>query len=177
MAVRKPTLLCIDDDAQCLAVRRLLFEAFGFAVVSSTSPRQGLRLYQLKRYDAAVIDYQMPEMNGGELAREMKKVRADVPVIILSGLIDIPKEVPECYDRFVSKSDSGFKLVKEIQSLIGGSPGNGGPPESLPVRQRIFAIAGIAAGFAAEGITEVWSRARRRPSHALGMKRVVAARA
>ena len=90
----KATLLCVDDDSQCLAVRRLMLEAHGFNVVTSINPKQGLKLFRSKRFDAAVLDYQMPGMNGAELAKAMKDVRSDVPVLILSGLVELPNDAP-----------------------------------------------------------------------------------
>ena len=174
MPDRKPTLLCVDDDEQCLAVRRILFEAHGFNVITTTSPRQGLRLHQLKRFDAAVIDFQMPEMNGGVLAAKMKGARSDVPVVILSGLPYAPEGTPRCYDRFICKADSGFKLVKEIQELISASPTGGGPAVALPFRQRVITMAGVAVGVAVQGFADLRTRTRVREPHGFGVKAMAA---
>jgi DNA-binding NtrC family response regulator len=155
--IRKPTLLCIDDDPQCLTVRRCLFEAFGFKVVTSINPRQGLRLHEYQRFDAAIIDYQMPGMNGAELSLEMKRVRPDVPIMILSGLPQLPAGARASYDIFMSKTDPTFRLVKEVQRLVETS-GQKGQGESVPLARRIFAAAGVALGFATEGASGVRQR-------------------
>ncbi len=147
----KVTLLCVDDDSQCLAVRRLMLEAHGFNVVTSINPKQGLKLFRAKRFDAAVLDYQMPGMNGAELAKAMKDVRSDVPVLILSGLIELPKTDEVYYDSFVSKGEAGHRLINELHSLIKTPSGGGGNGVRVPFHQRFLAYGALALGFAVEG--------------------------
>jgi len=153
----KPTLLCVDDDVQCLAVRKILFEAFGFTVTTTPDPRQAQRLHAAQHFDAAVLDYQMPHLNGAELAKAMKVARPDVPVVILSGLTQLPEDAPRYYDRFFCKSESGLKLAQEIHNLIAGEPpdGESGHPA---IGKRIIATAGILLGFATQGFSEVRHR-------------------
>ncbi|HUN90252.1 MAG TPA: response regulator [Terriglobales bacterium] len=152
---RKPTLLCVDDDAQCLNVRRVVFEAFGFEVTCTTDPRQGLRLHASRRFDAALLDYQMPYLNGAELAKSMKVARPDVPVVILSGLPELPSGAPEYHDRFFCKTESGMKVAQAIQELIGQTRDKG---DNLPVRKRLIAAAGVFWGFATQGVSDMRRR-------------------
>ncbi len=174
MSPKKPRLLCIDDDAQSLAVRRLLFEAFGFDVETCTDPRRGLSLHRKNHFDAAVVDFQMPVMNGAEVAREMKSVRADVPVVILSGLIELPANTPVFYDRFLCKAEPSSTIVKEIEALIATSGHGNGEAQHLPLHQRAVALGALALGMTSEAV------ARRRGRKAKGMAmsgRTVPARA
>jgi DNA-binding NtrC family response regulator len=168
---RKPTLLCVDDDVQCLAVRKIMFEAFGFSVTTTPDPRQALRIHATQQFDAAVIDFQMPHLNGAELAKSMKLARPEVPVVILSGLADLPDGVPQYYDRFFCKSESGIKLAQEIQNLI--TTHSGGDGTHLPAGKRLLAAAGILLGFASQGLQEV----RHRLFHGLMIAKGISARA
>jgi CheY-like chemotaxis protein len=168
----KATLLCVDDDAQCLAVRRMLLEAHGFNVVTSINPRQSLRLFRARRFDAAVVDFQMPEMNGAELAKEMKTARSDVPVVMLSGLVELPEGEPVFHDRFVCKAEAGHKLVKELHALIEAPKDNGGKRVDVPLHRRVVALSALALGFVVEGIAGRRMRRRERP--ALGLKNMAA---
>jgi len=154
---RKPSLLCVDDDVQCLAVRKMLFEAFGFIVTTTPDPRQAQRLHAAQHFDAVVLDFQMPYINGAELAKTMKVARPEIPVVILSGLTQIPEGAPHYYDRFFCKAESGFKLAQEIQNLIATSgSGNGGGHTAIS--KKILATAGILFGFATQGISDVRHR-------------------
>lgn len=159
---RKPTLLCVDDDVQCLTVRKIMLEAFGFKVTTTPDPRQGLRLHAAQRFDAALLDFQMPYMDGAELAKSMKVARPDVPVAILSGMPYLPEGTPEYYDRFFCKTESGIKLAQEIQNLIATSDSNGGSAH-INIARRVVATAGILLGFATQGFSEVRHRLFRGP--------------
>lgn len=154
---RKPTLLCVDDDVQCLAVRKMLFEAFGFKVTTTADPRRAQRLHAAQHFDAIVLDFQMPHINGAELAKTMKLARPEIPVVILSGLVQLPDGAPQYYDRFFCKGDSGLKLAQEIHNLIASS-GDGNNGTRIAVSKRILATAGILYGFATQGISQVRHR-------------------
>ncbi len=172
MPARKATLLCVDDDIQCLSVRRLLLEAHGFNVVTSINPKQSLRLFRSKRFDAAVVDFQMPEMNGAELAKEMKTARSDVPVVMLSGLVELPEDAPVFHDRFVCKAEAGHRLVKELQSLIEPPKDEGGNRVRVPIHRRVVALSALAIGFAVEGLNGRRTRRHKRP--AMDLKSIAA---
>ena len=157
MSVRKPKILLVDDDVQCLTVRRIMFETFDLKVTICSSPRQALRLFEASRFDAAVIDYQMPEMNGGELALKMMMSRTDVPVVILSGLPYLPDGTPEAQDLFFCKTEPAQKIVREVKALIEAS-GSGGKGHRMPISQKVLAATGVFVGFAKEGFAQVWQR-------------------
>ena len=162
----KPTLLCVDDDAQSLAVRRIVFEAFGFEVTCATDPRQGLRLHASRRFDAALLDYQMPHLNGAELAKSMKVSRPDVPVVILSGLAELPPDAPEYHDRFFTKTESGPKIAQALHDLIGETRGK---EDDLPARKRLIAAAGVFWGFATQGFNDVRRRIFQGPAFSVAL--------
>ena len=170
----KATLLCVDDDSQCLAVRRLMLEAHGFNVVTSINPKQGLKLFRAKRFDAAVLDYQMPGMNGAELAKAMKDVRSDVPVLILSGLVELPQTNEIYYDSFICKAEAGHRLIKEIQSLIEVPDGGGGNGVGVPLHRRFVAFGALALGFAVEGVFGRRNRNQRPKGESLPLKALAA---
>ncbi|MGZ4816018.1 MAG: response regulator [Terriglobales bacterium] len=163
---RKPTLLCVDDDLQCLQIRKIMFEAFGFTVTTTPDPRQALRIHATHQFDAAILDFQMPHMNGAELAKSMKMARPEVPVVILSGLLHLPDDAPQYHDRFFCKTESGIKLAQEIQNLIKTHTGGGGT--HIPATKRLLAAAGIVLGFASQGVSEIRHRIFHGPMIAKG---------
>ncbi len=81
--VRK-TILCIDDDHSMLGYQRALLERRGFTVLTAASARQGLQIALACAVAAVIVDYHMPEMNGHELATEIKRLRPHVPIVMVS---------------------------------------------------------------------------------------------
>jgi CheY-like chemotaxis protein len=114
---RRGTLLCIDDDPACLKVRKLLLEHFGYKVRTSTSGRDGLRLFQSRRFDAVLLDYQMPGMNGAQVATEMRRLNPKVPIIMLSAYTALPESATRLVNAFVSKTEPTTYLLRKLEQL------------------------------------------------------------
>lgn len=143
-------ILCIDDDAQTLEIRKLLLETFDFRVITATSAREGLNLFRSRNVDAVVLDYQMPEMDGGKVARKMKDLRPQVPVLVLSALPWLPAEAPrDCIDMFMTKGGSTSKLVSELEQLIAAAP------SEAKAKLRAARVAGAVLGVVAAKVRGV----------------------
>ena len=97
--------LVIDDDQGVREAATRLLEFFGFRVLQAVDGRHGSEVFRQHAADVAVVilDMTMPEMNGEETFREIRRVRADVPVILSSGYNEI-----EATRRFTSKGLAGF---------------------------------------------------------------------
>ncbi len=111
-------LLCIDDSQLILEYERRLFEESGYIVVAVESPRRGLRLARSFAFDAVLLDYRMPEMNGHDVAAEIRRLRPDTRVIMVSGC-EIPAETSRLVDAFVPKHKAGRDLLPTVDRLCG----------------------------------------------------------
>lgn len=80
-----PRILCIDDNAHGLTARRLLLEGLGYKVTVAGSGREGLEAFRNQKADLIIVDYRMPQMNGAEVVKEIKRENPKLPVILLSG--------------------------------------------------------------------------------------------
>lgn len=79
-------VLYIDDEASLLEIARIFLErAGGMAVDTTPDPREALRLIMSDRYDVIVSDYQMPEMDGITLLKQIRGAGSNVPFIIFTG--------------------------------------------------------------------------------------------
>jgi CheY-like chemotaxis protein len=99
----KRTILCIDDDEAILRYEKALLEKSGYAVLVAASAQQGLRLATMCKCDAVILDYEMPGMNGHEVASEIKRIRPELIVILLSGS-EVPTQALALVDAFVPVS-------------------------------------------------------------------------
>jgi CheY-like chemotaxis protein len=71
-----------------------------------------------------IVDYHMPEMNGHEVAIEMKRLRPQVPIVMVSSDDMIPEQALNVVDAFVSKDDAASRLLPVIARICGeGSSG------------------------------------------------------
>jgi CheY-like chemotaxis protein len=109
-------LLCIDDSPAILDYERRLLERSGYIVVTEPSARRGLRLATIFRFDAVLLDYQMPEMNGHQVAHEMRRLHPNTPVVMFSGS-EIPEETRQLVDAVVPKAEVPNGLLPTITRL------------------------------------------------------------
>ena len=111
------TILCIDDEPDASQLRRLLLESEGYEVVDARTGEEGLRLFRSHKIDLVIVDYWMTGMNGLVVAREMKKLNPAVPVIVLSGLAELPGEAIGIADRWIIKGRATQDLLDAIASF------------------------------------------------------------
>jgi CheY-like chemotaxis protein len=110
------TILCVDDLADGLAIRKTLLEKAGYIVVSALSGEQALKIFKSQRVDVVVSDHLLGDVTGTEVARLMKLARPEVPIVLLSGVIEPPPGT-EHTDKFVDKTEGPEKLLEAIAAV------------------------------------------------------------
>jgi len=120
MTPPKATILCIDNHWNGLAGRKMLLEQSGYEVLEATCGDEGLKLFLSHAVDAVVLDYQMPAINGAEVATEMKRIKAQVPIMLLSACCPLQKSRLRAVDSFQSKSQPTATFLSALQDLLGG---------------------------------------------------------
>ena len=77
--------LLVDDNEELLAVQAAYLEAHDQEVLLARHGREALRLLQDSSVDIMVTDVIMPEMEGFETIMEVRRIRPDLPIIVVSG--------------------------------------------------------------------------------------------
>jgi CheY-like chemotaxis protein len=112
-----PVVLCIDDDSASLALRKLLLEMKGYAVVTVTTGARGIALARDIHCDVVVLDLEMPVTNGEQVAQILKEEHPELPIILLTGLTgDISKTLLARIDARVTKGSGDLAL--SIASIL-----------------------------------------------------------
>jgi CheY-like chemotaxis protein len=81
-------ILLVDDDADVREIVTVLLRRLGHDVVSAGSGAAALSAIEATVFDAAILDFAMPEMTGAELARRIGSRRPDVPILLITGHVD-----------------------------------------------------------------------------------------
>lgn len=116
----KKLVLCIDDHRQGLHARKLILQSAGYDVITASSGRVGLRLLQSHPVQVVILDYRMPDLNGGAVAREIRRTHPYVPILMLSGQIDVPKRATSAVDALVAKGQPLAVLLGHLAALACG---------------------------------------------------------
>ena len=119
--MRRPTLVCIDDDLNALIGYQSLLWNHGYNVLISTSGSQGLELAKSLPIDAVILDFEMPGMDGGMVATQVKEFKPHVPVMMLTAHASLPDEVLEHVDVLFRKGESPQELLAVLHAMLGDS--------------------------------------------------------
>ena len=111
------TILCVDDESNGLAIRATLLRYAGYTVFTASSAVEALRIFVNQPIDIAINDFLLEGITGTQVAASMKEIHPDIPVIILSGLIEIPDGM-EFADVFLSKLEPFPVLLATIAELL-----------------------------------------------------------
>jgi len=115
-----PTVLVVDDDADCRECVRDLLEGSGFVVAEATNGQTALeRLESMPHVVVVVLDLEMPVMNGHELVRIMKENPrlSRLQVLILSGSISVSPRDPPISGLFNKPCDPKH-LIAAVEACI-----------------------------------------------------------
>ncbi len=113
-----PRLLWVDDSWMLLSLYQSVFESLGFEVLATSSSAEALDHLSPHAVDVAILDYDMPEMDGGTLASIIKDRCPALPVILYSGSDSIPPNACQWVDAVCAKAAPRAELLATIDRLL-----------------------------------------------------------
>jgi DNA-binding response OmpR family regulator len=129
------TLLCIHRDPAQL---RLLQEN-GYKLVTASSSSEGLRLLMTRPVDAIVLEYHRGLLDGATVATQIKKVKPQLPIVMLADQLGFPDGALNSVDALVSKADGAHFLWAAVHFILNRKPSpreQATPSAQVPVRNR-----------------------------------------
>lgn len=114
----KATILFADNDAGILDSWRALLQHAGCRVLAATDGPEALRAFSSEAVDAVVLDYEMPGMNGGSVAAQIRQIKSGVPLILFSTLLTVSEDDLALFNCHVSKGYSFAALMSAIEEAL-----------------------------------------------------------
>jgi CheY-like chemotaxis protein len=112
-------ILCVDDEIEGTRMRGQILEEEGYSVVLYHSPLAALRC-DLSMFSLAILDFEMPELNGRELLLRMRALGARFPIVLLTGSVDsLSHENRVLFARCIDKGTLTRCLLETIAEFIG----------------------------------------------------------
>jgi CheY-like chemotaxis protein len=112
-------ILCVDDEELPLTLRKLVLEKHGYQVITARSAPDAVQLLKSSPVDLVLTDQLMPGGTGVELAKSVKEIRRDVPVVIISGVNEMPADA-DVADLFISKVEGPIAMCEKIARTLAG---------------------------------------------------------
>ncbi len=116
-SIRNATLLCVDDEEIPRALRALVLKKQGYEVVAASSGKEALQMLSERTFDLVLTDQMMPGMLGTELARKIKEQHPAIPVVLVSGVNELPPDIAFA-DLFISKIQGPQALFDGVATML-----------------------------------------------------------
>jgi PAS domain S-box-containing protein len=83
-------IIFVDDEKPLVRLNKKLLSNLGYEVAAFSNSREALKSFSEapNKYDLIITDMSMPKMTGAEMAREIKKIRSDIPIILCTGFTE-----------------------------------------------------------------------------------------
>jgi CheY-like chemotaxis protein len=120
----KKKILLVEDEQDLSVVFNMVLEDGGYEVDCFTDPLLALKNFEAGFYDLVILDIKMPEMDGFELHRQLKKIDNAIKICFLTASEMYYEEFrKEEYcgldkDLFLRKPIKNEELIKEIDRMI-----------------------------------------------------------
>jgi PAS domain S-box-containing protein len=120
------TVLLVDDEEYVLEVASMMLEKVGFRVRTAQDGREAVEIYRRHQDEivCVVLDLMMPNMDGEEALGELRRIRADVKVVLSSGYQerDVTGSVVEMgFEGFVQKPYTVETLIGQLRQVLDGA--------------------------------------------------------
>jgi len=117
----KKKILIVDDEADILEVMSVLVASWGYEVIPASSGKEALEAFEIRKPDIAILDYQIPDMDGISILKEIRKTNAKIPVIMFTAHPDaIPIKGADALNisAFVPKMSSEETLKIAVSTAL-----------------------------------------------------------
>jgi DNA-binding response OmpR family regulator len=122
----KRRLLLVDDEQDITSILCSVLQESGFEVTSFEDPVLALQHFKPRYYDLVILDIKMPDMNGFELYRQIRRKDNRIKVCFLTAVSEFgeyeqyrKEAYPKLGERhFVAKPISNDELIKKINEML-----------------------------------------------------------
>ncbi|MPQ48721.1 response regulator [Marinifilum sp. N1E240] len=120
-------ILLVEDETNFGAVMKNYLEISDFKVKLCINGKIGLEEFKNDNYDLCILDVMMPEMDGFTLAKEIKTINSDIPIIFLTAK-SLKEDIIQGYrlgaDDYITKPFDSELLIYKIHAILSRQKGS-----------------------------------------------------
>ena len=143
LSPRSETILIVDDEAMILDVASDMLKTLGYTVITAKDGPTAISLYQeqMNSIDLVILDMVMPEMSGGEVFDELKKINPHAKVLLSSGYSlngQASRIIDRGCDGFIQKPFTIGDISRQLRIILDKQPQRHSPREAEQLPLPIF---------------------------------------
>lgn len=119
----KERILFIDDEQMLVNLGKELLEELGYKVIAETNPDKAIEEFKKNKdaFDLVITDKTMPHVTGYDIAKELRAIRANIPIILCSGFQD-KEELKKLFEfdinHFITKPISTNDMAEAVRNVL-----------------------------------------------------------
>jgi len=117
MEAAKLKVLLIDDDTDFLKIISLHIKSWGYELATASNGKEGVAAVKYEKPDVVILDYVMPDMDGIQALKQIRKIDSKLPVIMFTANPDI-KSIKGTKKLGVSAYVPKFCLYTNVPSAV-----------------------------------------------------------
>jgi DNA-binding NtrC family response regulator len=123
MDKKNKTALIVDDEETMLDIESFILRKIGFNTLKASNSVEACRLYKDKKQniDIVVLDMRMPDENGTDTYKRLKRMNPDIRVLISSGLEknrDVDEILNDGQNGFIKKPFKFDEFTSNVNSIL-----------------------------------------------------------
>jgi CheY-like chemotaxis protein len=127
VVVRCKRILIVEDEEPLRACLRMMLELEGYQVTEASNGAMALKLFNLGEFDLVITDFQMPVMEGNELAVNLKLLAPSLPVLMITASARARCDDENPVDALINKPFTVTDLHHALGKLLSPRPGPAQP--------------------------------------------------
>lgn len=114
-------ILLVEDESNLASVIKLNLELEGYSVINADNGQKSVEIFKFQKPDLVILDIMLPELNGIEACKQMKKINSETPVLFLSAKssgADKIEGLKSGGDDYLTKPFNLEELLLRVQILL-----------------------------------------------------------
>ena len=125
--VRGKRILVVEDQEPVRVCLRMMLELEGHQVTEASNGAEALKLFAISHFDLVVTDFEMPVMNGNELAVNIKQLAPSLPILMITASTAARRNAENPVDALLDKPFTVPDLHRALGNLLSVQPESAQP--------------------------------------------------
>lgn len=123
--ISKNVCLVVDDEPAILRILSVALEEIGCEVIAVEDARSALEVVRSRHLHVAIVDIQLPDINGLDLVKQIRDFGIEIPIILISAYGEPAEHTAE---HFIPKPFDVSRLARTVDDVVKRYYGSSGEP-------------------------------------------------
>lgn len=115
--MKKGTILVVDDEPINFKLLNAILEREGYSIDYASNGHKAIEMATGNNYNLIIMDLKMPEINGVETSRQIKKIKPETNIVASSAINNMERNEYLLFNDFISKPINRSQLLEIVEKF------------------------------------------------------------